>query len=289
MKKWRALAIDFLYDCIGGILYATGIYTFATTADFAPGGISGLALILNYLFQVPMGITTLMMNIPLIILSYRFVGRRFLLKTMRSMVVSTIFLDFVFPLFPVYSGDHFLAALYSGVLIGAGMAFFYMRGSSSGGIDFLTVTIKVLRPQFSIGTVTMALDVVTILLGWPVFGKVDAVLYGMAATAISSMVMDRLLYSFGSGKLVLIVTTKGQKVADEIGKDGRRGSTMCQAVGTYTGKQRQLLICACARAEVYWIRHTAYQVDPACFVMVSEASEVFGEGFADPSGSSTFL
>lgn len=289
MKRWHTLFMDLLYDCAGSILYATGIYTFAKMADFAPGGISGLALILNYLFQFPIGTTTFIMNIPLVMLSYRFVGRLFLFKTLRTMIISTLFLDFIFPLFPPYTGNPLLAALYSGVLMGAGLSLFYMRGSSSGGTDFLTMTIKVLRPQFSIGTVTMTLDLITILLGWPVFNNVDAILYGLVSTVAASMVLDSMLYRFGSGKMLLIVTSKGKEMAEEIGKDGRRGSTVLQATGGYTGQAKQLLICACTRAEVFWIRRTAYQVDSSCFVMIAETSEVFGEGFADPKGSSTFL
>ena len=159
MIRWRTLALDLLCDMVGGILYAVGIYTFAKMANFAPGGLSGLALLMNYLWDLPIGLTTMAMNIPLVVLSYRFVGKKFLIKTMRSMAVCTIFLDLVFPHFPAYDGSPFLAALYSGVFLGAGLAFLYMRGSSSGGTDLLTMSIKVLRPHLSIGGVTLAIDV----------------------------------------------------------------------------------------------------------------------------------
>lgn len=288
-KRDHMFMLDLLCDLAGSFFYATGIYIFARAANFAPGGVSGLALIINYLWGLPIGFMTLILNVPLVLISYRFVGKKFLLKTMRSMIVCTIFLDIVFPHFPVYTGNQFLAALYSGVFLGTGLAFFYMRGSSSGGTDLLTMSIKVLHPHLSVGAVTLAIDVVIILLGWPVFQNVDAVLYGMVATAVTSIVMDKLLYGVGAGKLVLIVSGRGQAVADYIAEKYNRGSTMCDVLGTYTGEKRQMLFCACSMTEAYKIRSAAYHIDKNSFVMITEASEVFGEGFADPEGAASFL
>lgn len=114
-------------------------------------------------------------------------------------------------------------------------------------------------------------------------------LYGLAATAVTSVVIDKILYGVGAGKLVLIITSKGQSVADHIAEVCKRGSTMCNAVGTFTGQPRELLLCACSQAEAYKIRSAAYELDPDSFVMISETSEVFGEGFADPKGTTAFL
>lgn len=133
----KTLLWDLLYDIAGSILYAAGIYTFAGNAGFAPGGVSGLALILNYLLGLPVGSVTLLFNIPLVIISYKAVGRQLLLKSAKTMVISSLFLDVIFPYIPMYTGSRLMAALCSGVFMGAGMALFYIRGSSSGGIDFL--------------------------------------------------------------------------------------------------------------------------------------------------------
>lgn len=278
-QAWRETALDLLADVAGAILYAIGIYTFAKTANFAPGGLSGLALIANHLWGVPIGLATLALNLPVILVSFRLLGRRFLLKSLRSMLFCMIAVDLVFPHFPPYSGSPFLAALYSGVFLGAGLAVFYMRGSSSGGTDFLTMSIKALHPHLSLGMVTMGIDLVIILLGWPVFGNLDAVLYGLAATAVMSVAIDKILYGMGAGKLVIIITTCGQQVADRIAQDCDRGSTLVRARGTYTGQDRQVLLCACAKAQAYKVRAAVYAVDPDAFVMLTETSEVFGEGF----------
>ncbi len=116
-----------------------------------------------------------------------------------------------------------MAALYSGVFLGAGMALFYMRGSSSGGIDFIAMVVKKKRPYFSLGVITMVIDVVIIALGWPVFGDVDAVLYGVASTGVSTIVIDKILYGIGAGTLAIIITGKGKKMAGRIGEAAQRG------------------------------------------------------------------
>ena len=135
-------------------------------------------------------------------------------KSARTMIVCTIFLDLIFPYTKPYTGEPFMAALFSGVCLGAALALFYMRGSSSGGTDFLTMSIKAIKPHLSIGFVTMAIDLLIILLGWPVFGNVDAVLYGLISAFVTSVVIDKIMYGMGAGKLILIITIK----ADEVSK-----------------------------------------------------------------------
>ena len=273
----KELVLDISYDIVGSVLYALGIYTFAKTADFAPGGLSGLALIMNHLWRFPIGITTL----PLIILSFKLVGRRFMFKSARTMIVCTIFLDLIFPYTKPYTGEPFMAALFSGVCLGAALALFYMRGSSSGGTDFLTMSIKAVKPHLSIGFVTMAIDLLIILLGWPVFGNVDAVLYGLISAFVTSVVIDKIMYGMGAGKLILIITTKAEEVSKKIDQISGRGSTAIRAIGTYTKEEKDVLLCACSSSQAYSVRSAAHEVDPDAFVMLTETSEVFGEGFID--------
>lgn len=279
MSRAKDIAADILYDIAGSILYAAGIYTFAGNAEFAPGGVSGLALILNHVWGLPVGTVTLLFNIPLVIISYRSVGRNLLLKSARTMLISSLFLDVVFPSVPMYTGNRLMASVYSGIFMGAGMALFYMRGSSSGGIDFLALAIKKKKPYMSIGVITMLIDLVVILLGWPVFGDVDSVLYGVASTGVSTIVIDKILYGIGAGTLAIIVTSRGKETAAEIRKRARRGVTSMKAVGEYTGTQRDVLLCACSKAESYLVKSAVQETDAEAFVMFTETSEVFGEGF----------
>lgn len=270
---------DLLYDIAGSVLYAAGIYTFAGNAGFAPGGISGLALLLNYLTGFPVGTMTLLFNIPLVLISYKTVGKQLLLKSAKTMVISSLFLDVVFPFTPMYDGNRMMAAVYSGIFLGAGMALFYVRGSSSGGIDFLALTIKKKKPHLSIGVITLLIDLAVIFLGWPVFGDVDSVLYGVAFTGVSTIVIDKILYGFGAGTLAIIITGKGRQISERISERAKRGVTALPAVGGYTGAQKNVLLCACSKAEAYLIRSAVEEVDPEAFLMFTETSEVFGEGF----------
>lgn len=280
-KALRSLAADLLCDLIGGLFYAMGVYTFAKMANFAPGGVTGLALIINHITGFPIGLATIALNIPLILISFRVVGKRFLLRTARSMLITTFFLDVIFPMFPMYGGSQLLAAIYSGICTGIGIAFFYMRGSSSGGTDFLIMSIKVRYPHISFGAVTMALDTLVILLGWPVYGKVDAVLFGLICSFGCSLVMDKILYGIGAGKLLVIITNRGVQVADMISEMSKRGSTILRALGSYTKAERDVLLCACSKSQAYQIVSDVHEIDPGAFVMVTETSEVFGEGFIE--------
>lgn len=278
-RIYRSVFTDILYDISGSILYAAGIYTFAGNAGFAPGGVSGLALIMDHLWGFPVGTMTLLLNIPLVIISYRAVGRQLLIKSAVTMVISSLFLDVIFPMFPVYSGDRLIASVCSGAFLGAGMALFYLRGSSSGGIDFLALTIKKKRPRMTIGVITMLIDLVVILLGWPVFGDVDAVLYGVLATFVSTVVIDKILYGAGAGTLAIIITERGKETAERISERAGRGVTSLRAVGAYTRTDREVLLCACSKAEAYLVKSAVQEADDKAFFMFTETSEVFGEGF----------
>ena len=277
----KQIVLDLIYDIAGSILYAAGIYTFAGNGGFAPGGVSGLALIMNNLWGLPVGTVNLLLNIPLVLISYKTVGKRLLIKSGVTMVISTLFLDLIFPLFPLYSGNRMMAALCSGVFLGAGMALFYIRGSSSGGIDFLTLTIKKKKPHMTIGVITMIIDLTVILLGVPVFGDVDSVLYGLLATFVCTVVIDKILYGIGAGTLAVIVTGKGKETARRIAETVDRGVTSLNAVGAYTGQDRDVLLCACSKAEAYMVRAAVREADEQAFIMFTETSEVFGEGFKD--------
>lgn len=278
----KELGADLLYDIIGSFLYAAGIYTFASHASFAPGGISGLAIILNYLFKLPIGTVTLMMNIPLIIISYRILGKTFLIKTVKTTVISAFIMDTIFPLIPLYTGEPLLAALYTGALSGAGLAIIYMRGSSTGGTDLVIMSIRKKKPHLSIGQLGLCIDGIVILTGGLVYGRIDAVLNGVIATVVSNIVIDKIVYGAGSGKVAMIVTDLGEEVARKISADTDRGTTMVEAVGTFTKEAKDLLICACSKREIYEVRHAVYSVDPNALIMITSYDEAYGYGFKEP-------
>lgn len=280
MKHLKKSASDILFDVAGSILFSAGLYSFAKPAAFAPGGVSGLSLILSNFIPVPIGTISLLLNIPLVLISLRFVGKDFLLRTLRSTLICTFFLDVIFPRLPVYSGDRLLAALFSGLLVGTGLTLFYIRGSSSGGTDLITMSVKSAKPHLSIGTVTLSVDVLIILSGIPVFGDIDSVLYGLISTGSASLIIDRIMCGRGSEKLVIVITSKGHELADRILVECGRGSTLLGAEGSFTGDAKQLILCACHKSEAYRIQRVAQRTDSYAFIMLSDTSEVFGNGFS---------
>lgn len=276
----KELTIDILVDILAGILIAAGIYNFALHANFPVAGFTGLAIVMYHLWGIPVGAGTLLLNIPVGIFCYRFLGRSFFLKSIKSMIITSAIMDYVAPLFPVYQGDRLLAALCMGVLSGAGFAIVFMRASSTGGQDFLSVAIRKLNPHVTLGIITFLLDVVTIVIGTiVVFQDIDGLIYGVMVTYLMAMVMDRILYGIDKGKMTLIVTEKGKEIAQKIDELSGRGSTILRGQGTFSGKEKDVVMCACNNKQMYSIKKVAHEVDPKAFTIIVESNEVVGEGF----------
>lgn len=271
---------DVFWDLAGGFLIAAGLYNFAMHANFPVAGFSGVAIILFHLIGLPVGIGTILLNVPVAIFCYRFLGKTFFFKSMKSMVLSSLLIDYVAPLFPVYQGSRLLAALCMGVLCGIGFALIFMRGSSTGGQDFITMALRKVYPHLSVGKIIFALDMITISIGsLLVFRDVDSFIYGVLVTYLITTVMDRILYGIDEGKMTLIVTDDGQEVAKQIEEYAGRGSTILSGRGSYSGKGKDVVMCACNNKQMYAIKKKVRQMDPSSFMIIVESNEVVGEGF----------
>lgn len=284
MKKlnWKELAMDILIDIAAGMIIAIGVYNFALNADFPVAGFSGIAIIMYHLLGIPVGAGTIALNIPVAIFTYKFLGREFFMKSMKSMIISSLLMDYVAPLLPVYDGDRLLAALCMGVLCGIGYAMIFMRGSSTGGQDFITMAIKKVKPHMSLGNITFGFDIFTILLGTViVFGDIDGLIYGVIVTYLMATVMDRIMYGIDEGKMTLIVTEHGDDVASQIDAYSGRGSTILHGTGSYSKRKKDVVMCACNNKQMYTIKKIAHQVDPKAFTIIMESNEVVGEGFKE--------
>lgn len=278
-SKVKEILLDLLFDIIGGILYAAGIYSFASKAEFAPGGISGLAIIVNHFTNLPIGICTLVLNIPIVILCIKMLGKAFFFKSIKTMIISTIIIDGVFPLLPVYTGEPIMAALFAGALSGAGLALVYWRGSSTGGTDFLIMSLRKKFPHLSIGTISICIDGMVILLGGLVFGRIDAVLQGIIMTVVSTTVIDKITAGFMTGQVTFIVTNRAAEISDDIMHRIGRGVTSIKATGMFSGTDRNILMCACSRAEACHIRGIAYSIDKSALVLLCPYDTAYGLGF----------
>ena len=276
------MMIDILVDLAAGMLIAIGVYNFALKAEFPVAGFSGIAIVMYHLFRIPVGVGTIILNIPVAIFCYKFLGRTFFLKSAKSMVISSFLMDYVAPLFPVYNGERLLAALCMGVLCGIGYAMIFMRGSSTGGQDFISVSIKKVKPHITLGIISFVLDFVTLIIGTVlVFKDVDGLIYGIIVTYLLAIVMDRIMYGIDEGKMTLIVTEHGEEVAERIDEYSGRGSTILKGIGSYSKKDKDVVMCACNNKQMYTIKKMVRQIDPKAFTIIMESNEVVGEGFKE--------
>lgn len=284
MKRYnfKEFAADVLVDLAAGMIIAVGVYNFALYADFPVAGFSGIAIVLYHLLGLPVGIGTILLNIPVAVLCYKFLGRMFFLKSLKSIIITSVMMDYAAPLLPVYEGDRLLAALCMGVLCGAGFAMVFMRNSSTGGQDFITLSLKKVYPHFSLGSITFALDLVTIIMGSAlVFREVDGFIYGIIVTYLMAIVMDRIMYGIYEGKMTLIVTEQGEAVAEQIDEYSGRGSTILHGRGSYSGREKDVVMCACNNKQMYAIKKMVHEIDPKAFTIIMESNEVVGEGFKE--------
>lgn len=275
----KDLLKDLLFDIVGSLLIAIGIYNFALYANLPLAGISGICLILYKLTGLPIGLGTVLLNIPIAALCYKLLGHHFFLRSIKSMLISSFFIDVVAPLFPVYQGDRLLAAICTGVISALGYALIYLRSSSTGGSDFVIMSVKALKPHLSLGNITFAIDGAIILVGGLMFSDTDGIIYGIMMSYLMSMVIDKVMYGVDRGKVALIVTEHGEAIAFEVERLTGRGATFLKAQGSFSKLDKQVVMVACDNKEMFRVQQVAKQCDPKSFTVVLESSEVLGEGF----------
>lgn len=278
-------ALDALVIMVGCALFSFGIHVFTLPADIAPGGVTGIATIIHALTGLPIGTLVFLINIPLLILGFLHLGRKLMARTLFATAATSLFLDVGFVRLPVYEGDPMLASLFGGVLIGAGMALTFMREGTTGGTDILNRLIQKRHPQFAIGTLTFATDLVIILAACLVFGSVETGLYAIIAMFVASKVIDGMLYGLNERRMMLIVTEECDRLAARI-MELQRGVTILDAKGAYTGAGKKVVLCVVAKSEYFRVRRIAHEVDPKAFLITANAAEVFGEGFQRFDGGS---
>lgn len=275
----KKFSIQILWELLGSVFIAIGIYNFAVQAKFPMTGFSGISIILYRLWNIPIGLSTILLNIPVAILCYRLLGRKFFISSIRCMVLSSVLIDYVAPLFPVYEGNRLLAALCTGVFGGIGYALIYSKNSSTGGSDFVIMAVKAIKPHLSLGKIAFWSDVGIILVGGILFRDVDGVIYGMVVNYIFAVAVDKLMYGINSGKLALVVTEHGSEICQVIDNCCQRGSTILSAYGGYCGEKKQVVMCACSNKEMFQVQQAVKETDPQSFLIILESNEVHGEGF----------
>lgn len=281
-EKLKELTWDVIADILGSFMFGIGIVTFTEHANFAPGGVSGIALMVKYLWDLPIGTTMLVLNIPLMILSYFYLGKSYTYKTLKTVVINTLIIDgIVTPLIPMYTGDRMIAAIFGGLCLGIGMGVIFYRGSTTGGTDILGFVIGKKFPHIPIGKALLSVDILILLSSIFVFEDFEAALYGIIFLFFSSYAIDTIIYGRDKGKLVMIMSKKSEEIAREVLEIMDRGCTFLDSQGAYEREQSYVLMCAVRNHEYHTLQKIVHKVDPRAFMVISEASEILGEGFKE--------
>lgn len=280
-KNSKKIFADLALEAAGAMLAALGIVNFAVPAGFPMVGISGISLIFHRLFGTPVGAVTLLLNLPIAVFCFRFLGRGFFLRSLRTLLLASFLMDGVAPLLPLYRGDKILAALCAGVLTGLGYGLIYARGSSTGGADFIVLSIKMLRPHLSLGKITFLMDLLVVSAGALLVSRsLDRLICGILVSFLLSRVMDKVLSGVSAGKLGLIITEHPRAVAEKIDALIGRGCTFLKAEGSYSRREKPIVLCACSSRQMFRIRDALKETEPSAFVIILDSNEVVGKGFS---------
>ncbi len=278
MKK-SATLLDILLILLGGGLLALAISVFLQPHGIVTGGVTGLSIMLNHLVPaVPTGTAVLVLNIPLFILGWKVSGRRYFVYSLIGTSSASVLID-VFALLPKTDLEPLLAALFGGLIMGAGMGLVFRRGASTGGTDILAGALRKKWPHMPMGQLILIIDVFVLSLSGLVFGGLRYILYAAVALFVSSKTIDALLYGLNTARVATIISEHPKELCAALTTQLRRGVTVLSGEGGYSGKPRPVLMCAVSRTQITPLKRAVKAVDPNAFVILSEAGEVLGEGF----------
>ena len=250
LAKAGTLFFDYLVIFAGAVLYGISVAMFTSPNNVAPGGLTGVATMLNYMFSLPIGIMIFVMNIPLFIWGF----------------IETI-----------------LAAGFGGVLNGLGLGLIFYRGGSTGGTDIIALNLHKHFPFISTGTIILVSDILVLLMVFFVYHSIENVLYALLVIFISIKVIDAVSYgtSRGNGKLMFVISDNYEEVSANIMKNLKRGVTYLNGEGAYSGKDKKVIMCAVRPQEAYKITSGIKNVDPNAFIIVTTAGAIKGRGFVN--------
>lgn len=275
MKRLQTLFLKIA----GALFFAVGIGYFINASNTAPGGVSGIALILHHLFAFPIGVSTLLINIPILVWGYVSLNKRLILNSLGIIILCSVFLDVVSEFFPPFTGDRLLGAIFGGLLTGLGMGLIFRTGGTTGGTDILSYIMRKKHPSVKIGTAILIIDLVIILLSMLAYRELDAGLYGIIALYSTTKIIDALLYGSDGGSVVMIVSDKAAEISDYITVKMERGITMWNCRGGYSSNQHSLIMCAVRKRQLTALRLAVKAIDRKAFMICMRSSDIYGEGF----------
>lgn len=277
-KRVKKFLIEIIETIVGAIIMAIATSLFLLPNQLSSGGFAGIATILYYFLDIPMGTTILAINAPLFIFSAYKLGKEFVIKSFIGTVTFSFAIDLFDKITPL-TQDRFLACIYGGIIIGLGTAIILKANSSTGGSDLISMLVKKYNNNIRTGNVITIVDVLIVGLNILFFKETEIGLYSAIAIYLMGKMIDIVFEGIYFTKLVIIISNKNQEIAEEIGEKVGKGTTGLYGKGMYKDEQKLVLLCAASRGDVSRVKQTAKRIDPLSFIIIANAREVVGLGF----------
>lgn len=278
-KTWYRTIVSILGLSVGVLLLAIGLIFFLEPNTIAPGGVTGFAIVFKKITNVPVYLTNLAINIPLFIVGVIILGKNFGWKTLYATALLSFFLKIIPP--QAVTPDLLLASIFGGLVSGIGLGIVFKSGGTTGGTDLAGSILNKMFPSLSISTFMMGIDIIVVAFAGIVDRKVETSLYSIIALFVTIKVIDLILEGIGYLKGFLIITNKPEEISERIMKDLDRGVTLFKGKGMYTKEDKDVLLCVVNRSQFTKTKEIVNSVDKDAFIMVTEMSEVLGEGFEE--------
>ncbi|MFU0799397.1 MAG: YitT family protein [Xylanivirga thermophila] len=276
MKFKDSIIFDYICIVVGSFIVALSLNFFLVPNKIAPGGVSGIATITYYLWKFPVGVTMLIINIPLFIFGIKLKGGQFGIRTFIAAVLLSLFTDLV-KVSPL-TRDPILSAIYGGVLMGIGLGMVFRANATTGGTDLFAAIIHSHWPIIGVNWVMFLIDFLVVLVAGIVFGPSEA-LYALVCLFLTAKVIDMVQEGINSSKAFFVISDHAEEIAGKILKDMDRGATILNGTGAYTRLSKNVILCVISRREVVRLKEIINEMDPNAFVLVTDVREVMGEGF----------
>ena len=262
----------------GAILLAIALDLFLIPANIAPGGISGLSIVINHVLKIPVGVLVLVLNIPIFLWSMRYFDYKFLIYSLFGMIVLSVSID-AFDFIRPVTNDLILSSVYGGALMGVGVGLVFRCGATTGGTEIIAQILKCRFPGFSVGMFVLMIDALIVILAGLVYGRWEVALYSASALYVSAFVVDLIVEGGDFAKMVFVISDKPKEITGKISENMSRGTTALSGSSMYTNTEKTVLMCVVKQYEIGKLKNIIQSVDDSAFVIVSDAREVLGNGF----------
>lgn len=276
--NWKEFLIDTLVFIVASTAFSFGINCFLANNNILNGGITGIATILNYLFDFPIGMGIFVMNVPLLLIALRKLGILFVFRTFWVIAISSVIID-IGAFLPVYKSDLLLSSIFGGVLSGFSLGIIFMRNATTGGVDIIARLIKLRYPHITLGKSIFILDAVVIITGGIIYNNLESMLYAAVTVFVSAQVLDYIIYGISRGATIMIISEKNDEIRQLLINDLNRGVTIFKGHGGYSGEEKSVLLCACYDNQTQKLIKKIKSADENAFFIVTQSKQIVGEGF----------